>query len=266
MPAYRCAPPTPRLRADHRLARGLRAAWLRSGAGYRDLTGRGNHATTPVGTPTDAGSPWGPGWSFNGNSAWSVPNLVLPTTAITILFLARSGASGAQDSIFGTVAGEPDRIQCHFPFTGTVYWDAGNQFGARLTWTPPAGWFSNWHAMALRAGTGMMDIWSDGVRVASSTGSCNYVGGPGFDLGRFFKGGQITWSSSDLFALFLHDRVLAENDLMTWFADPFAAVRARGAPAQAFGPVPPPSPWGFGSGGFRSPLFHSRLISGRRIA
>jgi hypothetical protein len=115
-----------------------------------------------------------------------------------------------------------------FRYGGTIYWDWGNTTsGSRLLWTPPAGYFNTYHALAFRAGTGGMSIWSDGVQQASYSPAVNtFLAVPitSFRVGTNLFNGLNEDASIE--GLWIWGRQLSDAAIAAWSAQPYAMYAA----------------------------------------
>ncbi len=195
--------------------------WRPSGAGLssdelgRPLVYAGTNSTSWV------MSPYGPGINFTSTSSYYHLTLNTPSNSCTILTLCYVDLSAVEGSAFGSAAANPNRLQAHMPYDGTIYWDFGSTAaGGRITWTPSAGFFSSWHAMVFRAGpVNGMQIFSDGV-VQATQGTANTRTGSAEDFR--FNSGAVDAGENMGFVLFIGTNDELDNStIASWFVNPF---------------------------------------------
>ncbi len=149
------------------------------------------------------------------------PTLVIPTTAVTIMFSARcTDTTLRAESAIGIITATlGERCGAHLPYSdGKVYWDFGGATEGvtrlSIAWAKD----TTEHIWALTTGARGMEIWRDGTKIATNAATPTRSATTGdFGLGRH------AGNNSDLYEFrwaFVHTTQLAEATIAAISADP----------------------------------------------
>jgi hypothetical protein len=223
-------PLIPRLRHDIAFGRTSLCALVATdgfSAGFRDYSGNRYDARFAAGyRPTLQPGSAGPCWAFDANTGHSADTgtFPFPTTSGTaaVVFLAPP-ASGTVRHLFASSASSTGLYFLRLTASGALAFDVA---GTILTSAPPAAsFFGAWHTAIARFNATSMDIWLDGVLVASSgTGATITPSG-------YLRVGT---SNTDVLpclgaidSLFIHNVRWSSGECLRWSADPWWALRSR---------------------------------------
>jgi len=146
-----------------------------SGATFSDLSGNGNNGTLNGSTlPQWVTGKYGGGIRFTGVTDQNayVPNIgnIMPTKEITVEFWQKPDSVSGQQEGFWIGNDTPDRINFHFTWSGTSYWDFGTCCTPRIGLTQDAA-IGRWDHYALVSSVygNYMREYKNGILVGSNT-------------------------------------------------------------------------------------------------
>jgi hypothetical protein len=158
--------------------------------------------------------------------------VILPTAAATVLWAGVGVASG-NNVLFGEIPGVSANRLVVLGLGGVFYFDFGgiSAGSTRLTYTIPSSWWGQPHLLAAAAGPGGMQLWIDGVLVASHSTATSRTNSssPGFDVGQYQSGTYV--HNAPIAGCWVCNRQLTETEIRQWTAAPWSMYQQPEYPA-----------------------------------
>jgi hypothetical protein len=142
-----------------------------TGDTWFDLSGNNRNATRVNNVPFVATSPQHFNFAGTGTRYFNLNNATVSAGTTVTLEFWNNSYNAAQSSIIYGNDGSGQDLNIHLPWSDSIiYWDHGNAPNGNRINRSASGQFTGWHHWVFTKGSGIMEIYRDGVLWHSGTG------------------------------------------------------------------------------------------------
>jgi len=181
-----------------------------------DESGNGNHGTNNGAVFSLANGKLRQGAGFGGSqSINNIPFNGFPTTVTVLSVCFWAKVNGANNSLMNLMSDDiPDRLNIHFPYSNTVFWDFGNaeSGSGRTSFAWDSNWNNAWAWWVLQGDGSNMKVYRNGNLIHSASGKTT----------TFTKGAKLLrlgdQANGQVDEFVILNRALSAQEIRKWYA------------------------------------------------